>query len=174
MMRRFWPINAVLFQLAWFAAALLTEYAAGIILSLLVLHFYLSPCRKTDSKLLLLAPIGWLTDILLIQYGVFYADQTQWPLWLALLWAMFAISLNHSLKWTMNIAPLWLVLIGAVAGTSSYLAAINFNALFSSLPTQLLIVYLATTWALLLPLMVILGQKLCLMSPKTFKAKTHH
>ena len=162
-MRKFWLINLVLFELAWFSAALLTEYATAIIFSLLVVHFYLSPTKKVDFKLLLLAPIGWLVDILLIQSDVFYAD-TDWPIWLGMLWLMFVLCLNHSLNWMSKLVLGWQVLLGAVAGTSSYLAAISFGALSTNHSTIMLITYLAVTWSVLLPLLINLGTKLVRMS----------
>ncbi|MOA29752.1 hypothetical protein D3C78_1507890 [compost metagenome] len=74
------------------------------------------------------------------------------PLWLALLWALFATTLNHCLAWTAR--PWWLgSLLGAVAGPLSYWAGARIAGVglpLGSVPTLLL---LAGLWALLVPIL---------------------
>jgi hypothetical protein len=160
MMRQSWIINGALFQLAWFSAALLTQYAALLIGILLLLHFYLLDKNFMDAKLLVLAPIGWVLDSLLIHFEVFSTSSGWIPLWLILLWCMFILSLNHSLLWLSKLDTYWQVLIGAVAGSMSYTAAVKFGALQSDLPWLHQICYLAISWAILLPTLVKLQSKL--------------
>lgn len=171
MMRQSWIINGALFQLAWFSAALLTQYAALLIGILLLLHFYLIDKNFMDAKLLVLAPIGWGLDSLLIHFDVISTGTNTiagngWiPIWLMLLWCMFILSLNHSLLWLSKLATYWQVLIGAVAGSMSYMAAIKFGALQSELPWLHQISYLAVSWAILLPILVQLQCKFLPVKP---------
>ncbi|WP_133470872.1 DUF2878 domain-containing protein [Paraglaciecola marina] len=157
MMRQFWIINGLLFQLAWFSAALLTQYAAFIISFILVLHFVLSDKKHLDVKLLILAPIGWITDSLLIHYSVITTASGFLPIWLALLWCVFVLSLNHSLLWLQKLKFPLLVLIGAISGCASYTAAIRFGALDTPLNLTKQVIYFGITWGILLPLLAYLS-----------------
>ncbi|MFT2092696.1 DUF2878 domain-containing protein [Paraglaciecola sp. 2405UD69-4] len=167
-MRKFWIINGLLFQLAWFAAALLTQYAALIISIILVLHFILSDKRKADTKLLALAPIGWLVDSLLVHYSVITSTNGWLPLWLLLLWCVFVISLNHSLLWLSKTKWPLLIIIGSISGCMSYTAAIRFGALDSSLELTGQVIYLGLLWGVLLPVLVVLSNLIA-----NYKANTN-
>ncbi|MEP0356330.1 DUF2878 domain-containing protein [Paraglaciecola sp.] len=157
-MRQFWIINGILFQLAWFAAALLTQYAAFIISFILILHFVLSDKKLLDAKLLVLAPIGWLTDTLLIHYSVITTESGWITIWLMLLWCVFVVSLSHSLLWLSRLNVSILVLIGALSGSVSYTAAIRFSALKTSLDITNQVIYFGMVWGVLLPLLVQLSK----------------
>lgn len=156
-MRQFWIINGLLFQLAWFSAALLTQYAAFIIGFILVLHFALSDNKQSDARLLVLAPIGWVIDSLLIYYSVITTDNGYLPIWLALLWCLLVISLNHSLLWLQKLRLPILILIGAISGCASYTAAIRFGALDTPLNLTKQVIYFGITWGILLPLLAYLS-----------------
>ncbi|MEO9946249.1 MAG: DUF2878 domain-containing protein [Paraglaciecola sp.] len=159
-MRQFWIINGILFQLAWFAAALLTQYAAFIISFILILHFVCSDKKLWDAKLLILAPIGWLTDSLLIHYSVITTESGWIPVWLMLLWCVFVVSLNHSLFWLQKLKLPLLILVGAISGCASYTAAIRFGAIDTTLDLIKQVIYFAVAWAVLLPLLVHLSLRL--------------
>ncbi|WP_158969814.1 DUF2878 domain-containing protein [Paraglaciecola sp. L3A3] len=166
-MQKSWLINAVLFQLAWFSAALLTEFAVVLISLLLVLHFLLLDRKLVDAKLLMLAPIGWLLDSVLLHFSIISTSNDWIPLWLVILWCMFILSLNHSLLWLSKLAVHWQSLIGAIAGCSSYMAAISFGALQSSFPWLWQIVFFALSWAIVLPLLIMLRAKIIFRNIQT-------
>ncbi|KXI29934.1 DUF2878 domain-containing protein [Paraglaciecola hydrolytica] len=153
-MRAFWLINAVLFQLGWFGALLLNQHAVAILSITLVLHFFLSPSKKADALILLLAPIGWLMDYSLFQFNVLGAGSAGFPIWLLLLWLMFVVSLNHSLKWLSQISLFGVGLLGMILGPLSYLSAIKVGVLNSSLTSTFFVLLAAALWALLLPSLV--------------------
>ena len=166
MMRQFWIINGLLFQLAWFSAALLTQYATLVISFIMILHFVLSDKKQWDAKLLMLAPIGWITDSLLIHYSIITTDNGFIPIWLGLLWCVFVLSLNHSLLWLSKLKLSFLVLMGAISGCASYTAAIRFGALGTTLDIVNQVMYFGVTWGILLPILVQLS--------KVMNSKTTH
>jgi len=86
--------------------------------------------------------------------GVFtFAGGDRWvlPLWLAVLWLLFASTLRHSLRWT---AKAWWLssLLGAIGGPMSYLGGARLAGV--GLPLGLLpsLILLSVIWAALLPL----------------------
>jgi hypothetical protein len=153
-MKHFWLVNLILFQAAWFSAALYNAQAAVMILLLLVVHFWLSPQKKTDLTSLLLVPIGVIADKSLMVLGVFDAGESLFPLWLVLLWCMFILSLSHSLHWVTKLSLPWQTLFGSLGGGGSYWAGIQAGALSSDLPRLWLVLSLLCVWALLLPLII--------------------
>lgn len=159
-MKLFWIINLLLFQLCWFSAALLPQYAAIIMAGLIAIHFALSPTRKHDFKLLLLVPIGIAVDKLQLEIGGFESVNEGFPIWLLLLWCIFIVSLNHSLKWLTERSLFVASLFGAFGGASSYWAGIQFGSLNAVWSDIWLIISLMAVWALLMPIFVICYRQL--------------
>jgi hypothetical protein len=154
-MKRFWIINLVLFQLCWFVSARFTDIAGPILALIIMIHFLLSPTPKEDLRLLLLVPIGIATDKVLIELNLFSIPSVFFPLWLALLWCMFIISFNHSLRWLMGLNLLFIALIGAVAGPMSYLMGVEMGALQLGWNSINALLFLSLIWALLLPTLAV-------------------
>lgn len=155
-MSKFWLINLVLFQSAWLVCAFLTPYATTLVAFILVVHFVLSPSPSEDGKLLVLAVIGIALDQLLLSFGVIFPDRQFLPLWLCLLWCIFAISLGYSLAWLKRLPLVGVAPIGAVAGASCYYAAFNLGAISTPLETGYFITAYAIVWLFVLPLFVYL------------------
>ncbi|TVP15869.1 DUF2878 domain-containing protein [Shewanella sp. KCT] len=153
-MKAFWLINLGLFQLAWWSAAWLTNSASYIISGLIVLHCLLSPSVKADLRLMALLPLGLLVDGVLIALGVFRGVESAFPLWLALLWVIFLMSLNHSLRLLSGLSLPWLMLIGALGGAGSYWAGVSLGALTTQVSVISFWLIAAPVWAVLLPLLV--------------------
>ncbi len=135
-------INAVLFQLLWFAAVLLGWPAALAVLVVLVMHLYLAPGPAVPwQKLLVLAGLGMVFDGMMTRGGIYLFDDTTMvalgtlPLWLACLWLGFVMTLVASLDWLRRNA-LWFTLASALAGPTSYWAGSRLGAL--SLETEML------------------------------------
>lgn len=153
-MKWFWITNFVLFQSAWFICAFFTEYAPIALTALLALHFALSPTKRKDLQILPLALVGIVADKLHLMAGTFAIQADFFPLWLALLWAMFVLCLNHSLSWLAH-KPTWLVAgFGAIGGPLSYFAGIKAGAMASLTPMPILITSLACSWALLIVVLI--------------------
>ncbi|MBB1269313.1 DUF2878 domain-containing protein [Shewanella sp. SR44-3] len=153
-MQKFWLINLILFQAAWFSAVLYPSVASWIMTLLLALHFYLSPTVKADAKLLILVPIGVCADKLQMHFGVFSGATGLFPTYLLLLWCFFILSLNHSLLWLTRVHLGMQGVLGALGGAGSYWAGIEAGALQTNLATPLLLCILLCIWGLLLPSLI--------------------
>lgn len=152
-MKSFTIINLVIFQLAWFSAALAGQLALPVLLLLLAIHFSFTPSRRIDLRVLPLALIGWSVDLSLQQLGVVELFHPT-PLWLLLLWCHLVLCLNHGLRWLSQFSPITVGAIGAIGGSSSYLAGMKLGAISSALATPSFIVWYALAWLFLLPVLV--------------------
>lgn len=153
-MKGFWIINFGLFQASWFAAAFYTQYASIIIALLILVHYLLSPNRAADLKVLAMLVLGLAVDGLHIKAGTFFA-QTFFPLWLALLWCIFLMSLNHSLRWITEKPLYWAALFGGIGGCASYIGGIKTGALSTALPLEIAALIIACSWAMIFPLLIL-------------------
>lgn len=152
-MKQFWIINLVLFQLSWLCAAFFTPYANLVIPLVIVVHFYLSPSLNSDLRLLMLLPVGVIADALQIQLGVFNAGTPFFPPWLLMIWVMFIVSLNHSLRWLDNCSSVVLIIIGSLGGASSYWGAMKAGVLIPMMD-DITLLPIAMVWGVLLPIFV--------------------
>ena len=78
------------------------------------------------------------------------------PLWIIILWVMFAMTLNHSLSWLKG-RVLLATLFGAIGGPLAYIAGEKLGAITIS-GSQTLFV-LSIGWAFITPLLVYLSEK---------------
>ena len=149
-------LNALIFQLVWFAAILLQQEAWPYVSALLLLHFYLSPTRRQDLPLLVgVSLVGMLVDSALSLSGVFvFADQAVLPLWLAFIWFHFSVALNHSLAWLRRLPILLVAVIGSISGSLSYLAGYRLGAVELPLGALSSALIIGALWALALPAFV--------------------
>ncbi len=144
------------FQLCWLGAVWWGNAAAPWLLLALTLHLLCTPSRSADLRSLALVLPGFGLDMLLWYSGWFLFAGFPW--WLLLLWASFVLTLGHGLAWLQHYPRAWMAL-GAMGGAGSYLAGAHAGAVLLPrgwLPSGLL---LATCWALLLPLLLILDQR---------------
>lgn len=160
MINKFSVINFVVFQLCWFTAAIYQQTGLFIMMSLLIVHFVLSPTKNNDIKVLLLAFLGCIVDQVLFMLNVFEftTNSPVIPMWLILLWCSLVLSLNHSLRWLLNTSVYIKLLLGAVLGPSSYFAALSFGALNTQLSSVTFIIFLAIVWSCLLPVLCFVHQ----------------
>lgn len=147
-------LNAVVFQLGWFACVLGGSTVALVAVPLLLLAHYLCCARDPRRWLALLvcAGVGILVDILLTGLGLFHFEPSGlWiPLWLGALWLMFASTLDAALGW---LRGHWLAAaaLAAVGGPLSYWAGVQFGAARFGWPTELALGLLVLTWGALFP-----------------------
>ena len=150
-------LNALLFQAGWFACVFAARepWLLAVAALALLAHFLWVGRWAAEGRLVASVLIaGSALDSFLLQLGVFDfgAERVLVPLWLALLWALLATTLNHCLAWTAR--PWWLgSLLGAVAGPLSYWAGASIAGVslpLGNIPTLLL---LAGLWALLMPVL---------------------
>lgn len=148
--------NAVMFQIGWFACVLGgTGPWLLIPAAVLCIHFFWISSWAAEGKLVVSVVLaGAAVDSFLMQVGVFDfpGNSKLVPLWLAVLWAMLAITLNHCLAWTAR--PVWLAcLLGAVAGPVSYFAGAALSDVQLPLEPFWTFLILAAVWAVVYPLM---------------------
>lgn len=161
--------NALLFQALWFAAVLgaangLWWPAAPVLLALIAWTWFWSPTWKRDFLLLgvavllgivietLFAFTGW------IRYATALPSAQVAPIWILLMWAGFALTVNHSLQPLLRTR--WLALLsGAVFGPLAYFGAARLGAVqgfgMDLLP---MIAVIALAWALSLFLLAELAR----------------
>jgi hypothetical protein len=161
-------LNFVAFQLGWFACVVgaargwpLTGTAIGAVI--VASHIVRAARPREELKLIGVALlIGVLWDSALIVLGL--TDFTSGtllvglaPPWILALWALFATTLNLSLRW---LRQRWLLaaLLGAVAGPLSYWAGARLGAVQLVAPWPALIA-LSIGWALMTPVLVIVASR---------------
>lgn len=158
-------VNFALFDVGWLVIVLAGKHgrplaalaAAGVIVG--VNLWMLDGKRLEYLRLLgLIVLLGVGVDSANLLCGVFALNGAPrfpylCPLWLAVLWAAFGTTLRSSLSWLAG--RYWLsAVLGAVAGTVSYVAGAKLGAVTLN-PNQLFsTVVLAGTWAVIMPLLI--------------------
>ena len=148
--------NALLFQIGWFACVLGgNSYWLLIALGVLVIHFVWISSWAAEGRLVITVMlIGALIDSLLMTLGVFDFGVSGYllPLWLALLWAVMATTLNHCLAWTAR--PLWrAAVLGAIGDPMSYYAGSQLAQVHLPLGMWPSMLLLGLVWAGVFPLL---------------------
>lgn len=167
--RRWQWSNLLWTQLAWFAAVLgaaqgLPTWGALPAMAVLAWHLQLAPRPRTEAALMLLAAgLGSVCDALVLQQGALAYASGQWsaampPAWMTALWAVFATSLNVTLRW-LHGRPLLAALIGAVAGPLAFLSGARLGAAELLEPGRALAL-LALEWAIVLPTLSLWARRL--------------
>jgi len=129
--------NFLAYQLAWLAVVVsaardATWVGISIVLLLAAVHLRLRRSPRELRAIGLAVLIGLLVDSTLALTGqVRFASA--WPpglapCWMLSLWAAFATTLNHSLRWLM-MRPVAAALAGAAGGPLAYLAGAKLGAL---------------------------------------------
>lgn len=162
-------VNFLLFQLGWFACVLgaaAMQPWAGVALALAIVGFHLlrTPHRQTEAALILVATLtGTLWDSLLVAYGWLHYPSGMIgpalaPVWIIALWALFATTLNVSLRW-LRPRPVLAALCGAIGGPLAFYAGLRLGAVeIPDLPATLAL--LAAGWAMLTPLLLLSARRL--------------
>ncbi|WP_297834128.1 DUF2878 domain-containing protein [Pseudomonas sp.] len=143
-------INALLFQIGWFACVLGgNSFWLLIAVGVLAIHLlWISSWQAEGLLLISVALIGTTVDSLLLNCGVFSFDAggPLIPLWLVMLWAVLATTLNHCLDWTAK--PWWRAsVLGAVGGPMSYYAGSKMAGVHLPLGLWPSMVLLGVVWA---------------------------
>lgn len=158
-------LNFALFQAGWFACVLggargLPFLAVTVSAVVIALNMaFVSTQRGRDAGLLLAATlIGFCVDSACLLLGAFTptgasAHPFISPLWLILLWPVFATTLRASLGWLAG--RYWLAAaLGAVGGPLSYLAGARLGAAVLHPNRFFGLAVIAVAWAAVTPLLV--------------------
>jgi len=161
--------NVVLFQLGWFACVLGAAHGyplQGALVALVIVAAHVALAARPGREFALVAAAaatGAVADSLLAASGWLRYDagvlvEGTAPYWIVAMWALFAITLNVSMRALRS--RLWLgALLGLVGGPAAYYAGANLGALML---VQLLpaLAALAAIWALAMPLLFSLALRL--------------
>jgi len=162
--------NFLLFQLGWFACVLGGSYDQALIgstiaLAIIAYHCYRAPDAIKEGRLLLLALIiGLVFESIITSQGIARYSNGQIldsiaPLWMILMWPLFATTLNLSMRWMKGLSPLVVAIIGAIFAPLAYYAGNQLGAVsYDDITISLAIIAMA--WAVLLPALVIMSLKL--------------
>jgi Protein of unknown function (DUF2878) len=162
-------INAVAFQLGWFACVLGGANQLpwlGTLVVALIVAWHLGQAQRPGREFILLATagvLGALWDSLLVAAGwLDYPSGTLLaataPHWIVAMWVLFASTLNVSLRW---LRGHWMMaaLLGAVAGPLAYYAGAGLGGVLVAAPL-FAFTALAMGWAAFVPLLIRLSTRL--------------
>ena len=161
-------LNLFLYQAGWFACILGAAHGmpwTGVAFALAIVAWHLARAGRprAEARLILLAvAVGGVFETLLVQAGwVRYTEgalvEGTAPVWMVALWAMFATTLNVSLR-SCRTRPWLAAMLGAVGAPLAYYAGARLGAL------QLTDVHaglaaIAVGWAWLAPLLLASAQR---------------
>ena len=161
-------LNVIAFQFGWFACVLGAAHdqpwlGSAVVAVLVAVHLATAVRPALEARLVaaaLVIGVVWETLLLAcgwIEYptGVVLAGVA--PLWIVMLWALFAITLNSSLGWLKG-RLLVAAVFGAVGGPLAYWGGVRLGALVFIEPL-FAVIALAVGWAVLTPLLVVLAQR---------------
>jgi hypothetical protein len=169
-------VNFLLFQVGWFACVLGGAYSwpwLGTFVAIFIVgfHVFYSTYPGREIWLILFAVvIGAAWDSLLVWLQWITYASGMWstnlaPHWIIALWALFATTLNVSLRW-MKRRLVIAVLSGAIAGPLAYYAGFRLGAV-NFTDTSRALVALSIGWAVLMPAMLIVANRLDGYASKT-------
>jgi hypothetical protein len=160
-------LNFAVFQTGWWACVLGAAHdraAAGSLFAVLVVaaHVALVARPLCELKLVaiaLLIGVVWDSALLMsgwldFRSGFFLPGMA--PHWILALWALLAITLNHSLAWLQGRLAV-AALLGAIAGPMAYWGGVQLGAVVFIEPLYALLA-LAAGWAICTPWLVRLAQ----------------
>jgi len=163
-------LNTVLFYAGWILS--LKEAAEGnpfygllVVLLIIGYHLYRSTHRKADSFLLIMVIlVGPLSDAIYSEVGLLHYNSDHqsipWlpPIWIFFLWGLFGANV-HLFSW---MKKHWLLTVsfGAIGAPLSYLSAIRLGGADLLLPLPWIFLIVGGTWAVLLPTVIWLSDRL--------------
>ena len=158
--------NFILFQAGWFACVIggasSNYYWIGVVIvtAIVIVHLVRANNMRNEAMLILITMIvgsAWdsvlmMAGIFTFSHGVVFAGLI--PFWMIAMWALFATTLNVSMKWMKN-KYLMAAVFGAVGGPVAYYAGYRIGAVeYNSTLTALLAV--AAGWAVIMPMLMAL------------------
>jgi hypothetical protein len=160
-------INIIGYQIGWFACVLGAVYdmlLAGILLSVFIIFWHIYQAARPRIEFITLSLAGvvgliWESalvnaNLISYNYGMVFDDVA--PLWIIMLWLLFATTFNVSLKW-LKTRLLMATIFSAVGAPLAFyagyrLGALDFTNMLSALMAQ------AVGYAILVPLLLRFAQ----------------
>ena len=150
--------SACVYQAGWFVCVLWGDYAAlaCVALSILFVYYLFNPPKRVWINAVRVTAVGCAMDAILVYMG-FYAvasESPTLPLWLACIWALFALALPYGFSFLAGRYVLASVL-GALGGPLAYVGGAALSpALSLALPALEAAAILALLWAAMMPYLV--------------------
>lgn len=150
-------LNAALFNIAWLLCVLGGNQVA-LVTAVLLLVFHIVIVSGVYQEIFFIAGVtvlGYTIDSILFASNVL-VSQSEYnlaPIWLLALWICFSTTLNHCFRMLQKRLRLAAIL-GAIAGTSSYLAGIRLSDVDFGMPVVQVAATLAIIWVVLFPLLM--------------------
>ncbi len=162
-------INFIAFQVGWFSSVLGAASDMpwlGPLVFVGVAAIHLSQAGRPELELGLVLACGiigtWFDSFLVAMSWVAYPSGQfspfLAPFWIITMWMLFATTLNRSMGWLRGRFAL-AALLGAIAGPGSYIAGQKLGGIEFVDPGAA-IVALAIGWAVLMPLLMMLAERL--------------
>lgn len=152
-------LNYVLFYFAWIACiygASVQKPWMGYLSTLIAVPLFLFLSKHKKAALLTLLFTltgGFVIDTSFKLFQLIHYESSSYfgaPLWILCLYAVFATSIDTSLKWLLN--RIWLTVpLGFIAGPLSYRAAQIAGAITFLKSPVLTLLIIALSWSLFLP-----------------------
>jgi hypothetical protein len=166
--------NWLIYYFGWFLCVYLggqsySLTASGIALILLggqlgLTFFQNRPLFHVDVRLSIVALIlGVFMEMGFMRYGLLkYHEVYAYfpPLWLTTLYPLFAVTLNHSLKW-LSKYPFLAFILGGIGAPLSYRAGVALHALVIPPPEVISLVKVGTVWGIYLTLIIYVNRSFC-------------
>lgn len=158
--------NLVVYQTGWFAVVLgagwgypAWGFAAGLIG--IAFHLYRVEHRAREARLLALsAGLGFVVDSFQVRTGTLIFDSGVWipglaPPWIALMWAQFATTFRHALRWLARKPYRLGIPLAAIGGPLAYFTGSRFGAVNIGDPAWLRWALVGMAWSIALPLLLV-------------------
>lgn len=162
-------LNAVLYQLGWFACVLGAAWdraglGATLAIGLALLHLLLAERPGREWPLMVsAAALGLILDTFHARAGIldFRGHQagTIAPLWIIALWLQFATVLHFCLRWLSRRYGLAFV-VGLIGGPLAFVGGERLGAAVFGDPRPISLAVLGLSWGLALPLLVWIADRL--------------
>jgi len=139
-------------------------FGPAIVLLFLLLHLIQERFKLVDIVMIVtLSLFGTALDTIylnlgMIDYKAGYAT-IPWiaPIWVTAIWALFSISVNHSLVW-LRLNLVLASLFGFGGGVLSYFAAVRVGAATFYPSVLFVLTVVGLSWSLIMPLIVLYGE----------------
>jgi hypothetical protein len=162
-------VNVILFQAGWFACVLGAAYGSpwlGALAAAALVAFHLARARQPGREAVLVLAaiaIGFVFETALVRSGWVRFDAGMIhagaaPYWMVALWAIFATTLNVSMR-PLRSRPALAALLGAVGGPAAYYAGARLDAI-ELVAAGAALAAVGIGWAILTPALLSMARRL--------------
>ncbi|MBU2677412.1 MAG: DUF2878 domain-containing protein [Gammaproteobacteria bacterium] len=175
-------VNFIAFQIGWFSSVIGAANQMpwlGPVVLLFVLAIHLGITSRPTSELLLVIAcgvVGIVFDSLLVAFDWVSYPSGQFseilaPYWIVTMWMLFGTTLNVSMGWLKG-RPALAAVFGAIGGPASYIAGQKLGGIIL-VDYMAAMIALAIGWAVFMPLLLALAEKLDVAPSETAAQEVH-